>query len=234
MKRFVLMGVLALFACLPSFSQSIEDKPYVDVSAYARAKVLPDRAEIEITLKESDNKGRYSMDELEKRLAVALNEAGVDAEKQLSLYRQYVSTDKKRRIYQYKTYKLVVYNAEEAQIVMDALTAQELSNSRIVRTWCEDYKQISDSLKVAAVKNAASDAGVLAGGLGQSIGQALRISYYASRYSGGGVRNTVMLAAKVDAASEEAATVALPKIEFDEIEIEESVSVRFELMPAKE
>lgn len=231
MKRLFLFGVLALLACAPSFAQSIEDKPYVEVSAYARAKVLPDRAEIEITLKESDNKGRYSMDELEKRLAVALNEAGVDAEKQLSLYRQYVSTDKKRRIYQYKTYKLVVYNAEEAQIVMDALTAQELSNSRILRTWCEDFKQISDSLKVAAVKNAASDARVLAEGLGQSIGSALRISYYASRYSGGAVRNTVMLAAKAES-SDAAAPVALPKVEFDEIEIEESVNVRFELNPS--
>lgn len=233
MKRLFLFGVLALLACAPSFAQGIEDKPYVEVSAYARAKVLPDRAEIEITLKESDNKGRYSMDELEKRLAVALNEAGVDAEKQLSLYRQYVSTDKKRRIYQYKTYKLVVYNAEEAQIVMDALTAQELSNSRILRTWCEDYKQISDSLKVAAVKNAASDARVLAEGLGQSIGSALRISYYASRYSGGAVRNTVMLAAKAES-SDAAAPVALPKVEFDEIEIEENVNVRFELNPAAE
>lgn len=234
MKRLFLMGAFALFVCTASFSQSIEDKAYVDVSAFARAKVVPDRAEIEITLKESDNKGRYSMDELEKRLAVALNEAGVDAEKQLSLYRQYVSTDKKRRIYQYKTFKLVVYNAEEAQIVMDALTAQELSNTRILRTWCEDYKQISDSLKVAAVKNAASDAKVLAGSLNQSIGSALRISYYASRYSGGAVRNTVMLAAKADTASEEAGTIALPKVEFDEIEIEESVNIRFELLPAGE
>ena len=72
------MGAFALFVSTASFSQSVEDKAYVDVSAYARAKVVPDRAEIEITLKESDNKGRYSMDELEKRLAVALNEAGVD------------------------------------------------------------------------------------------------------------------------------------------------------------
>ena len=116
---------------------------------------------------------------------------------------------------------------------MDALTAQELSNTRILRTWCEDYKQISDSLKVAAVKNAASDARVLAGSLNQSIGSALRISYYASRYSGGAVRNTVMLAAKAEA-SEDAATVALPKVEFDEIEIEESVNIRFELLPAGE
>lgn len=227
------MGVVALFACTPSFSQGIDEKAYVDVSANARAKVLPDRAEIEITLKESDNKGRYSMEELEKRLAVALSEANVDAVEQLSLYRQYVSTDKKRRIYQYKTYKLVVYTAEEAQIVMDALKAQELSNSRILRTWCENYKQVSDSLKVAAVKSAASDARILAEGLGQSIGSALKISYYAPRYTGGVVRNTVMLAAKAEVADEGAA-VALPKIEFDEIEIEESVNIRFELMPAGE
>ena len=66
MKRLFLMGAFALFVCTASFSQSIEDKAYVDVSAFARAKVVPDRAEIEITLKESDNKGRYSMDELEK------------------------------------------------------------------------------------------------------------------------------------------------------------------------
>ncbi len=227
------MGVVALFACTPSFSQGIDEKAYVDVSANARAKVLPDRAEIEITLKESDNKGRYSMEELEKRLAVALSEANVDAGEQLSLYRQYVSTDKKRRIYQYKTYKLVVYTAEEAQIVMDALKAQELSNSRILRTWCENYKQVSDSLKVAAVKSAASDARILAEGLGQSIGSALKISYYAPHYTGGVVRNTVMLAAKAEVADEGAA-VALPKIEFDEIEIEESVNIRFELMPAGE
>lgn len=227
--------MLALFAGMPSFSQGIDEKAYVDVSSNARAKVLPDRAEIEITLKESDNKGRYSMDELERRLAVALDEADVDASSQLSLYRQYVSTDKKRRIYQFKTYKLVVYTAEEAQVVMDALKAQDLSNSRILRTWCENYRQISDSLKVEAVKSAASDARILAEGIGQSIGSALRISYYASRYNGGAVRNTVMLMAKADVASvEESEAVALPKIEFDEIEIEESVNVRFELLPSKE
>ena len=47
------------------------------------------------------------------------------------------------------------------------------------------------------------------------------------------MRNTVMLAAKAEA-SEDAATVALPKVEFDEIEIEESVNIRFELLPAGE
>lgn len=229
MKKLLIIAAVLLAPLAVNAQQDCDNTPYVEVSGFAKTKVLPDKAQIEITLRESDYKGKYTMQELENRLAKALKDAGVDAKKQLSLYRQYTATQKKNKIYQYKTYMLVVSTAEEAQNVMDALVAEDISNSRITKIWSAEHKAISDSLKVAAVQNTLADAKILAGGLGQSIGDAVRISYYPSR--GGIVRN--VFAAKMsmaDSASGMEAAPELPQVNFEEIEIEENVTVRFLLI----
>ncbi|MEG2163045.1 MAG: SIMPL domain-containing protein [Bacteroidales bacterium] len=222
-KLFIIAAVL--LSPLAISAQECQEPPYVEVSGNAKTKILPNKAQIEITLRESDNKGKYTMQELESNLAKALKNAGVDAKKQLSLYQQYITTQKKNKIYQYKTYMLVVSTAEEAQNVMDALVAEEISNSSINKIWSSDHKAISDSLKIVAVQNTLSDAKTLAYGLGQTIGDAIRISYYPSR--GGIVRNAYGVGAKMDFSEQVAPT--LPQVNFDEIEIEENVTVRFQL-----
>ena len=108
-------------------------------------------------------KSKYSLKEWEDKLALALVNAGVDAKKQLSLYRQYVSPAKRKTINQYKTFKLEVYTAEEAQNVMNELVKNEISSGRLTKVWLSSRDAVADSLKVEAIKMAKHDAMAISG-----------------------------------------------------------------------
>lgn len=231
-KLFFAIAFVAISLGLASAQE--KNEALIDINGSAKVKVIPDRAEIEITLRESDLKGKYTLKEWEDKLALALVNAGVDAKKQLSLYRQYVSPAKRKTINQYKTFKLEVYSAEEAQNVMDELVQNEISTGRLTKVWLADRDAVADSLKVEAIRKAKHDATVLAEAIGQSVGSAIRINYYPSRPAV--VYRNVMLkssGAETMAIAEDSAPV-LPQINFEEIEIEENVTVQFVLNPVKE
>lgn len=231
-KLFFAIAFVAISLGLASAQE--KNEAFIDINGSAKVKVIPDRAEIEITLRESDLKGKYTLKEWEDKLALALVNAGVDAKKQLSLYRQYVSPAKRKTINQYKTFKLEVYSAEEAQNVMDELVQNEISTGRLTKVWLADRDAVADSLKVEAIRKAKHDATVLAEAIGQSVGSATRINYYPSRPAV--VYRNVMLkssGAETMAIAEDSAPV-LPQINFEEIEIEENVTVQFVLNPVKE
>ena len=231
-KLFFAIAFVAMSLVLASAQE--KNEAYVEINGSAKVKVIPDRAEIEITLREGDLKGKYSLKEWEDKLALALVNAGVDAKKQLSLYRQYLSPAKRKTINQYKTFKLEVYTAEEAQNVMDELIANEISSGRLTKVWLANRDAVADSLKIEAIKSAKHDASVLAEAIGQSVGSATRINYYPSRPAV--VYRNLMLksSATETMAIAEDATPALPQINFEEIEIEENVTVQFILNPIKE
>ena len=231
-KLFFAIAFVAISLGLAAAQE--KNEAVIDINGSAKVKVIPDRAEIEITLRESDLKGKYTLKEWEDKLALALVNAGVDAKKQLSLYRQYVSPAKRKTINQYKTFKLEVYSAEEAQNVMDELVQNEISTGRLTKVWLADRDAVADSLKVEAIRKAKHDATVLAEAIGQSVGSAIRINYYPSRPAV--VYRNVMLkssGAETMAIAEDSAPV-LPQINFEEIEIEENVTVQFILNPVKE
>ena len=134
----------------------------------------------------------------------------------------------------YKTFKLEVYTAEEAQNVMDELVANEISSGKLTKVWLANRDAVADSLKIEAIKSAKHDASVLAEAIGQSVGSAIYINYYPSRPAV--VYRNVMLKssnAETMAITQDASPV-LPQINFEEIEIEENVSVKFILNPVKE
>jgi uncharacterized protein YggE len=231
-KLFFAIAFVAISLGLASAQE--KNEALIDINGSAKVKVIPDRAEIEITLRESDLKGKYTLKAWEDKLALALVNAGVDAKKQLSLYRQYVSPAKRKTINQYKTFKLEVYSPEEAQNVMDELVQNEISTGRLTKVWLADRDAVADSLKVEAIRKAKHDATVLAEAIGQSVGSAIRINYYPSRPAV--VYRNVMLkssGAETMAIAEDSAPV-LPQINFEEIEIEENVTVQFVLNPVKE
>ena len=232
MKKLI-FAIAFVVVSLGLASAQEKNESFIDITGTAKVKVIPDRAEIEITLRESDLKGKYSLKKWESKLASALKDAGVDSEKQLSLYRQYTTSAKRKEINQYKTFKLEVYSAEDVQTVMDELVKNEISSGRLTKVWCSTREAVADSLKAEAVKKAKHDAVVLAEALGQSVGSATRINYYPSRPAVV-YRNVMLKSAGADAVSLSAdADPALPQINFEEIEIEENVSVQFILNPAK-
>lgn len=234
MKKLFFIATFA-FLAIGLVPAQTKTEASVDVTGRAKVKVVPDRAEIEITINENDLKGKYTLNEWETKLAMALKSAGVDAKKQLSLYRQYLATAKRKNIKQYKTFKLEVYTAEEAQNVMDALVENEISGGRLTKVWLADREAVSDSLKVEAIKSAKHDASVLAEAIGQSIGSAIQINFYPSSPAVT-YRNVMLKSARNEAMAVTAdeAVPELPQINFDEIEIEENVSVKFILNPEKQ
>ncbi|MBR4962617.1 MAG: hypothetical protein IKY54_01800, partial [Muribaculaceae bacterium] len=95
MKKLI-FAIAFVVVSLGLASAQEKNESFIDITGTAKVKVIPDRAEIEITLRESDLKGKYSLKKWESKLASALKDAGVDSEKQLSLYRQYTTSAKRK------------------------------------------------------------------------------------------------------------------------------------------
>lgn len=207
------------------------DQNYVSVTGYNKMKVTPDMIYISITINESDTKGKVSLDQMERNMVKALEKTGIDVSKQLSVsdmssnFKKYAL--KKQDVMQSKNYTLLVYDARSAAEVFMALEKENISNATI--TDVDHSKLIDHKLesKTQAIKDAKRKAEALAQGVDRSIGKAMYIvdnerNYYSAR-------SNTMVYAMAKGSADMAYDESMPEIQFQEIEIESTVTVYFEL-----
>lgn len=195
---------------------------YVEVTGTATTRVTPNKVEVAIRLNEADSKGKTSLASMEKSLASALNQAGVDIDKQLVVTEQSSASEKKKSIYQYKSYLLTLTSAAEVSTVFELLEANGIGNAEVVNTDHTDIKSIEQTTKAEAIKNAQATAKTLAETLGQSIGKAIYIQDYSTSVAPV-FRNQYSKAAAgvmMDAAP-------LSNVQFQDMRIDQRVTVRF-------
>lgn len=225
MKKILIIAV-AIIAIGTVSAQNVNNDPYVEVRGVAKEQVTPNKAMIEIELNQADSKGKVSMAELESQLAAAMKLADIDVVKQLVLNNQSSDAQKNKKSYQFKSYQLTVSSAAEAQQVFDALKQSGVQNAQLVRIWNDDMKAIEAALKVKAVANAKAEAELLAGALNQNIGKAIVITSFS--YNNDGVYMPRMYA-KAASSEMSANSPVLPETEFRALNVEQSVTIRFEL-----
>ena len=233
MKRTMMMLALAAGLSTVALAQQnvsiVESQNYIEVTGYHQDEVAPDEITIAFRIDENDTKGRTSIVDQEKEMVRALQNIGIDIEKQLTVrdmssnFKKYIlrQTD----VMNSRDYRLKVGDAQTAAAVFGALEGVKIANASVEKAEYSKIEEFTQENKVAAMKNAQEKAAKLAAAVGQTIGKAIFIQDFERTY------RTYNAAVMTKAISLDMATGAMPEmapgIEFEKITVDSNVTVRF-------
>jgi len=230
MKKLAIL--IVLFFSLISYSQtkSYLDRPYYETSATADTLVTPDKIFININIRESDTKGKTSIEQLERKMYNSLKSIGIDTDENLKVndmssnYKKYIL--KKKDILKDKSFNLEVDNTKTLTNVFVSLEKIGISNTNIQKIEYSKYEKMQFFLKQKALKKAKAEAGVITQGIGQKIGKAIHIAdrNYNRGYQ---VKSPEMMLNEV-VRTDNAENKPL-EVEFRKIKISSTINVIFEL-----
>ncbi|MFZ4863427.1 SIMPL domain-containing protein [Sphingobacterium sp. Mn56C] len=184
MKRFLsLMLIMGSIAFANAQTMNIENSRKVATKGYAEREVTPDIIYLSISLKEycPDNnpKKKVGIEVLEKQLFDGAMAAGVKKEDFTiqNIYSfNYENKKKNTELLQSRQYRIKVTNLNNLNTMMEKVDAKGLQNTSISGYDHSKRREIEKELKTAAVKDARSNAEILAGADGQAIGRLLIIN----------------------------------------------------------
>lgn len=204
------------------------DQNYIEVTGKATLEVVPDEIYLKIVLNEDDNKGKQSVDQLDKSLYAVLTKLGIDTKSALSM-RDATSNFKERKLKRpdiraKKEYILRVNDAATVSDVFALLEEAGISNVTIEKADHSEIEKLRKDVKVSAIKVSKEKAEALTMAIGQKIGRAIYIYEFPSNenFPRFAVSNVAM-----DLASESMEDA--PMVDFEKIKLSYSVLVRFEL-----
>ena len=234
MKHLII--VLLLTTSLTGFTQTggknFIDQNYIEVTGKAEMEIVPDLIYLKIILSDKENKSKQSLDEIEKLMLNKLTEIGIDLNKDLSIndfssnYKLYWIS--KADIILTKEYKLIVHETKTLQKVYSEFQKLGISNVTIDKLDHSKIEQFRKEVKINAIKAAKDKAESLTSSINQSIGKAIYIqeldNQYLNNYSHA-VSNVRIRGASSGYSNES----SMPEIEFEKINLQYSILVRFEL-----
>ena len=232
MTRVILYLLCGLFFSTTTAQiKNFIDRPYLESSAKSDTLVIPDRIYISIVLSEEDSKGKYPLEALEIQMEMALKEANVNVEKDLSvngIQSNYSSSFLRGKdIRKKKEFTLLVTEAKTASQVLISLEKYEISNTRISSVRHSKSDLIRTELRIRALKKAKKRAQLMADALGQSIGSAILVTQKGPSFSNpSNVAYDNTLYAYVEKSSP-----TIQNVEFNKIKFTQSVQVTFTLLP---
>ncbi|MEH0153554.1 SIMPL domain-containing protein [Limibacter armeniacum] len=231
--KIILPILFILTFTFQGFSQQVSknfiDENYIEVTGKAEMEITPNQIYLKVIISEKDNKGKVSIDILEKQMIEKLEGINIDIDKQLTV------NDMASNFKFYWTGKTDIFTAKEFQVlVSDAMTAgkvfQELESigisnisiSKLDHTEIEKYRQ---QVKVEAIKAAKVKAQALASAIDQEIGKALYIKERETPSYPNTTSNIIIRGSS----SFKASGVQMPKVEFGKINLSYEVSACFKL-----
>jgi hypothetical protein len=185
---------------------------------------------LNINLSERDTKNKESVDLLEKKMFKALKQIGLDLEKQVSVqdftsnFKTYFL--KKKDIMKSKDFQVIVHDTKTLSSLFSSLEKIGISNIQIEKVDHSKIEEFKLEVKIKAIKDAKAKAKALTAALDQELGKAIYInegSY--NMYQAHPQNKRMMIRGMPSMAMEDAA----PQIEFQKIELENKIMVRFEL-----
>lgn len=225
-KMLFIASALLMIGAGSAWAQNNNEQiPYVEINSSADTAVMPNKFRISISISEAPSKGKTTIAELERSLATALNAAGVDIKKQLVITSQSNANGKRKDIYQYKNYLLTLTEPNQVETVFDELQANGISNASLSQSLRSDARELRVRMRVKAMQNAQQTAAELAAAIGQRIGKAIYINAYTTITRQLGFA-TASVRAKNSVQTED---TIMPKVQFEDVKIEENVTVRFVL-----
>lgn len=226
------IAAIAIFALAPLKATAQQNnQPCIDQSAKAERKVTPDELYISITINEKDTKGKVTVEQQQNAMIKALQALKIDVEKNLTLNfmdSQVSYTTFRRNLTPRTTatYMLKLDNADTMQKVISSLEANGITNIQLVSTRYSKADELYNELGVEAMKKAQSQAAILAGAVGQSIGAAISINSWSSN-SGGAQPRLYKSRAVIEENAMVSADGAEPVIEIGKLTFSVNVNVKF-------
>lgn len=200
----------------------------IQVNGTAEREIVPDEIYIRIVISKNDTKSWSSVDKMESDMVLSLRQIGVDVDNDLSIGD--MSSSAYSKVFGKNTsrttavYQLKVSSAEMLGSVYQALGKLGISNLSIMALSHSRIREITDEVRIEAVKNAREIALGMARAIGQDIGRAVFIADYI---------NPVFLARsnyKTDAFTDNSAGAEEPvSLDFRNIKLNYSVTVKFAL-----
>ncbi len=184
MKKILTLLVL-LTAVVSTQAQNslMENSRRVSTRGYAEKEVTPDIIYLSISLKEyyqdGNSKKKVSIETLEKQLFDAAMKNGVKKDDFTiqNIYSYNAETKKKNNeLLQSRQYRIKVTNLNNLNTMMDEVDPKGLQSTSISGYDHSQKRQIEKELKTAAVKDARTNAEILANADGGSVGKALMIN----------------------------------------------------------
>lgn len=227
----MIAALLAFTSAVAQQSVQTDYQSFVSVTGRCEKELVPDRIYIAITIDESATNGKLTVEKLQKEMIASLKKLGIDVEKNLQVGA--MSSDletyifKKDKVQTSKSFVLEVNSAQMVGNVFEALAKLNITNMSITKATRSDLDEIKAQMRVEAMQNAKQIASTLAEAVGQTIGKAFYV--VDNNYTDGSTNyyGNVMLmrSAKVD----EMTTESQPELEFQNLKLAYSVSVKFVL-----
>jgi uncharacterized protein YggE len=228
----ILTLILIQFCVLGGMAQNADffDNNYIDVTGRAELEVIPNEIYLGIQIKESDSKGKSTIEKQEREMVTVLQKLGVDVEKELTVndmssnFKRYVL--KQDAIFSSKQYQLLVHDAAKLAGVFEGLEDIGISNIKIDKVDHSSIDEFRNEVKVNAIKAARAKAEMLTQAIGQKTGRALYVREIDNHY--GAVPRTNMMM-KVSSGLMLGDSEDLPDFQFEPIKLQYAVQVYFEL-----
>ncbi len=185
-KRTILATLVAsllIIAVPEGIAAQEKTQSYIDINSTITREVTPDEIYLSITIRESDYKGKITLEEMQEAMIGALKTNRIDIPECLTLNYMgsnigYTSFLKKIKLKSEATYTLRLYDVTIMQKVIAALEERQISNISLSSVKYTKEQELKRELAVEAVQQAQTDARVVAGAIGQEIGKAMTINYW--------------------------------------------------------
>ena len=177
MKNIVLGAFLSLFS-LSAFSQQMMHMPKkIEVNGSAETEVTPDIIYIGMSLKEyfkdSGNKKKVEIEDLERQLQSAVLKAGVPQENfminNISSYNNWWEKKKTTDFLARKQYRIKVTDLTKFNEIMSAVDPKGIENSNIESYDYSKIESLKKELKIKALQNAKEKAEYLINSIGGTL-----------------------------------------------------------------
>ncbi len=232
MKSILTAILLGAFS-LSAFSQNIDNRRKIEVTGSAEEEVTPDIIYMTISLKEyfkdSNNKKKIEIDDLEKQLQSAVLNAGIPKENfminNVSSYNYYWNKKKNPDFLASKQYRIKVTDLNKFNQIMGAVDSRGIEYSNIDSYDYSKIESLKSQLKIKALQSAKAKASYLAESIGEKIGSAIDIQEINNEYYPQPMyRSNAMM--KSDTMNE---VNAMPEIDFKKIKLNYQMRTVFEL-----
>lgn len=214
-------------------AQTQNQQAYIDMQARAEREVIPNEIYLTITIKESDYKGKKTLQEMQNAMIGVLKSNKIDIQEALSI--NYMGSTVSYKLFSSRVtpksnakYMLKLNDTETMQKVICDLEEKEISNIELTKTKYTKEEELITELGIEAMKKAQSQARALAGAVDQEIGKALTISSWSSHsapqprmYK---ARNMAMVEESAADITDDSNSIPVGKLTY-----QVNVNVRFEL-----
>ncbi len=182
-KILTLIALLGMIISANAQTTTMENTRRVATRGYAEKEVTPDIVYLSISLKEyyqdGNTKKKVQIDQLEKQLFDAAMKNGVKKEDFTvqNIY-SYNTSDKKKtnELLQARQYRIKVTNLKNLNTMLEEVDARGLQSTNISGYDHSQKREIEKELKTTAVKDARTNAEILAAADAETVGKVIMIN----------------------------------------------------------